>query len=153
MKDTNRLEKFLEQSNEDFELFDPKTAINVCCKARCFDLALNLAEKHRMSTEYVKIMIGDEKKYRNALVYMESKMSDATKAKTIKEYGKLLMENCPEDTQSFIFATVDNVDLKVNMNSYMPESDLDEPLRKYSVDSGSDFGFDDEKIPNTLTYR
>lgn len=39
------------------------------------------------------------------------------------------------------------------MNSYMPESELDEPIRKYSADSDSDFGFDDEKIPNTLTYR
>ena len=79
-------------------MFDAKTAIDVCCEARCYNLALTLAKKHSMHSVYVKILIDEEKNYRKALRYMQNKMSVCGFAKAIKEHGKTLMEYCKEPT-------------------------------------------------------
>ena len=93
LKKTDELAKFLDQSNDDYKLFDPKTAIDVCCSVHCYNLALSLASKHKMHSLYVKIRIEEEKKYLEALQYIDNFMSVSGFAKIFKEFGQILMKN------------------------------------------------------------
>lgn len=151
LKKTDELAKFLAQSNDDYELFDPKTAIDVCCSVHCYDLALSLASKHKMHTLYVKIRIEEEKKYLEALYYIETSMSISGFAKIFKEFGQILMKNEPAKTRELVFKTVKSLNLKVGLSTYLPETEKDEKPQKDQDDD--DFALEDmKKKPVTVTY-
>lgn len=151
LKKTDELAKFLAQSNEDYDLFDPKTAIDVCCSVHCYNLALSLASKHKMHSLYVKIRIEEEKKYLEALQYIESFMSVSGFAKIFKEFGQILMKNEPIKTRELVFKTVKSLNLKVGLNQYLPETEKDEKPQKDQDDD--DFMLEDvKKKPLTVTY-
>lgn len=151
LKKTDELAKFLAQSNDDYELFDPKTAIDVCCSVHCYDLALSLASKHRMHSLYVKIRIEEEKKYLEALQYVENFMSVSGFAKIFKEFGQILMKNEPVKTKELVFKTVKSLNLKMGLSLYLPETDKDERPQKELEDD--DFSLEEvKKKPITVTY-
>ena len=149
LKATDQLNSFLEQSDEDYELFDAKTAINVCCEARCYKLALNLAEKHKMHSLYVKIRVDEQKKYLKAIKYMKNCMSISGAAKAIKEHGQVLIKHEKSATKDFLFEMVNSLNLRVDLNSYIPESEKDEKPKKEEEDDL----YSEQKGPLTLTYR
>ena len=151
LKKTDELAKFLAQSNDDYELFDPKTAIDVCCSVHCYNLALSLASKHKMHSLYVKIRIEEEKKYLEALQYIENFMSVSGFAKIFKEFGQILMKNEPLKTKELVFKIVKSLNLKMGLNTYLPESDKDEKPQKEAEDD--DFSLEEvKKKPITVTY-
>ena len=151
LKKTDELAKFLAQSNDDYELFDPKTAIDVCCSVHCYNLALSLASKHKMHSLYVKIRIDEEKKYLEALQYIENFMSISGFAKIFKEFGQILMKNEPVKTKELVFKTVKSISLKVPLNTYLPETDKDEKPQKEAEDD--DYALEEvKKKPITVTH-
>jgi tetratricopeptide (TPR) repeat protein len=149
-KATEQLKEFLDKSDEDYELFDPKTAIDVCVEAKRFDLALDLARKHRMMGLYVKIKIEQQKDFLEALEYIRTEMSPSGVAKTIKEYGQVLMRQVQDKTEQLINQTVEAMNLRVNLNSHLEITDKDEKPRR---DSDEEPDMLAEAEPITLTYR
>ena len=152
LKKTDELAKFLAQSNDDYDLFDPKTAIDVCCSVHCYNLALSLASKHKMHSLYVKIRIEEEKKYLEALQYIENFMSISGFSKIFKEFGQILMKNEPVKTRELLFKTVKSLNLKIGLSQYLPETEKDEKPQKDQDDD--DFGLEEvKKKPITVTYH
>lgn len=151
LKATEQLNKFLAQSEQDYELFDPKTAIDVCCEAKCFELALNLADRFKMYSTYVKIKVEDMKCYKEALEYMREKMSLSGIAKCLKEFGQKLMDNERYATRDMIFNIISEIPARVNLNTNLPESDKDEKPRGEVVES--DEYILEDKSHTTPTYK
>lgn len=149
-KATEQLKEFLDKSDEDYELFDPKTAIDVCVEAKRYDLALDLARKHRMKTLYVKIKVEQQKDYLEALDYIRTEMSPSGVAKIIKEYGIVLMRQQQSKTEDLINHTVGGMNFRVNLNQHLEITDKDEKPRK---DSNEDADILAEPESTTLTYR
>jgi vacuolar protein sorting-associated protein 11 len=150
LKKTDELAKFLAQSNDDYELFDPKTAIDVCCSVNCYGLALSLASKHKMHSLFIKIRIEEEKKYLEALQYIENNMSTSGFAKIFKEFGQILMKNEPVKTKELVFKIVKSLNLKMGLNVFLPETDKDEKPQKDAEED--DYSLEEvKKKPITVT--
>lgn len=149
-KATEQLKEFLDKSDEDYELFDPKTAIDVCVEAKRFDLALDLAHKHKMMSLYVKIKVEQQKDYVDAIEFIRTQMSPSGVAKAIKEYGQVLMRFQQQMTEDLINSTVEGMNLRTNMNQRLEATDKDERPRK-EPDEETDLLAEPESI--TLTYR
>lgn len=153
LKATQELAHFLAQSDDDYELFDPKTAIDVCCGAKCYDLALDLASKHKMHSIYIKILVEEQKNFREALKYMENNMSVSGVAKIFKEYGQIMMKNESTSTRDMLFRLMNGLNLKQNLSNPLPESEKDERLRR-DQEEAEEYMFDENlKKPLTLTYH
>jgi len=76
-------------------------AIKVCRQAGYYKHALFLAEKHGQHEGYLKIQLEDLKDYNKALDYM-AKLQFEIAEQNMKTYGKLMMEEVPEQTTEFL---------------------------------------------------
>jgi hypothetical protein len=80
LKDVARLESFIrtESKREGDDLpFDLDTAIRVCRQAGYFDQAGYLARKYDRHEDYLKILIEDSARYKEALAYIRRLGTDA----------------------------------------------------------------------------
>lgn len=148
LKKPEQLNDFLAKSDDDLELFDPKTAIQVCCEAKCYDVALSLAQKHSMHSIYVKILIENAGNYKQALFYMKNSMSTSGCAKAFKEHGQTLMKHEKASTKEMIFSVINSLNLKNNLSNRLEPSDKDEVIKK-GLD---DLDYFEQEEANTLTY-
>lgn len=143
-KDTERLNDFLSQP----EVCDPKIAIEVCCQAKMFDMGLALADRFKMYSIYVKILIEDLKIFGGALEIMKERMAIKGIANAIREYGQTLIRNEKNATRDLLMGLVMQIPSNVGLNTAIPASDKDEPV--YNSDT-------EEWIinhkPKTFTYK
>jgi len=77
-------------------------------------------------------------------------MSISDIAKAMKEHGRILMKEYTINTYDFMCRTAEKISFKVHINTLLPSSDLDEVVRKESVDSED--WMEECKI-TTLTYK
>ena len=78
-------------------------------------------------------------------------MSVSGFAKIFKEFGQILMKNEPLKTKELVFKIVKSLNLKMGLNTYLPESDKDEKPQKEAEDD--DFSLEEvKKKPITVTY-
>nr|CAB3267620.1 vacuolar protein sorting-associated protein 11 homolog [Phallusia mammillata] len=96
LKDVENLNKFIMTPETELH-FDVETAIKVCRQAGYHQHALQLAEKHHKHKWYLKIQLEDTHQYEKALAYIK-KLPFKEAESTVKQYGKVLMCNVPEET-------------------------------------------------------
>lgn len=142
-KDTERLNDFLSQP----EMCDPKIAIEVCCQAKMFDMGLALADRFKMYSIYVKILIEDLKIFAGALEIMKERMPMVGIAKTIREYGQTLVRNEKTATKELLISLIDEIPGNIGLNAVIPSSEKDEPLYTDSEEWMIDYK------PQTFTYK
>jgi vacuolar protein sorting-associated protein 11 len=98
LKDDSKLNSFIVDDQLHFEV---ETAIKVCRQAGYQKHALFLARKHREHNWYLKILLEDLGDYENALRYVNT-LPFPHAERTLKEYGKSLVTNMPEETTDLL---------------------------------------------------
>jgi vacuolar protein sorting-associated protein 11 len=91
-----QLREFVENERDKKSIFDVDVAIKVCRNA-CLELSLELAKKHHKHAACLSILTEDLRAYKEALQYISNLPFDDAD-KTLKKFGKVLMDNCPADT-------------------------------------------------------
>ncbi|XP_044740291.1 vacuolar protein sorting-associated protein 11 homolog [Chrysoperla carnea] len=95
----DKLKQFILTKDRELD-FDIDIAIRVCRRVSSDD-ALLLAKKYEKHDWYLKIQIEDQKKYSEALTYIENlNFNDASLY--FKKYGKILIENVPTQSVEFL---------------------------------------------------
>jgi hypothetical protein len=150
-KAIEKLRSFLSSSVQDLELFDVRTAIEVCCEVKYFDLAAELAKSLKMKRLYVKLQVEVVKDLLDALGYIKTEMSPSGAARAIKEHGLALMKNYPEQTLDLMLAICNSLDFTGNLSRHLPESELEEQAAKEE----DEVYYEEVKspVPLTVTYR
>lgn len=112
-----KLKEFLNNDQKSNILFDLDVAIKVCRNASA-DHALVLAKRNDRHDSFLSILIEDKNDFAQALDYI-ARLPFAEAERSIKKYGNILMEKCPNDTTDL---------LKVLCTDYQPKSDGDGDL-------------------------
>lgn len=98
MKDVEKLNNFIKSDDSVGEYrFDVETAIRVCRTAGYPEYAMHVAKKAERHEWYLKILLEDLGRHSEALEYISSLEPNQAGA-TVKEYGKVLVENRPVET-------------------------------------------------------
>lgn len=98
LKDVDKLNLFIKSDDGVGEIkFDVETAIRVCRAANYHEHAMYVAKKAGRHELYLKILLEDLGRYKEALQYINS-LEPSQAGVTIKEYGKILIEHKPAET-------------------------------------------------------
>lgn len=81
--------------------FDVETAIKVCRQAGYYNHALDLAQREKAHNWYLKILLEDQKKHKQALKYIEGLPLEASVENMLK-YGKDLVSALPSETSTLL---------------------------------------------------
>ncbi|XP_015430212.1 PREDICTED: vacuolar protein sorting-associated protein 11 homolog [Dufourea novaeangliae] len=102
---TDKLKEFIMTKDREVD-FDVDIAIKVCRQASPED-ALLLAQKHGRHEWYLRIQIEDKHEYKKALEYMATLEFEEAEP-NMKKYGKILIENVPDESTQFLKALCTN---------------------------------------------
>eukprot|EP01017_Pseudomicrothorax_dubius_P039869 TRINITY_DN6172_c0_g1_i1.p1 TRINITY_DN6172_c0_g1~~TRINITY_DN6172_c0_g1_i1.p1 ORF type:complete len:866 (-),score=298.83 TRINITY_DN6172_c0_g1_i1:134-2731(-) len=121
-KAITKLEKFLDKSSVDSELFDTETAITVCRELTYKDLALKLAKTCKNNDQVLKIYIEDKKEFRPAIDFIKNDVELSAKSEYVKQFGQTLIKYEPERTLELIQKLVSiSIMKKPTQRSYAPD--------------------------------
>jgi tetratricopeptide (TPR) repeat protein len=93
-----------------------------------FDMGLALADRFKMYSIYVKILVEDLKIFGGALEIMKERMAIKGIAKAIREYGQTLIRNEKNATRDLLMGLVMQIPSNVGLNTAIPPSDNDDPV-------------------------
>lgn len=97
--------------------FDVETAIKVCRQAGYYNHALDLAQREKEHNWYLKILLEDQKKHKQALKYIEGLKLEESVENMLK-YGKDLVSALPSETSTVLmdmWTQIKNIKLGTNM--------------------------------------
>uniref|UniRef100_A0A6B2KXR1 Vacuolar protein sorting-associated protein 11 homolog n=1 Tax=Arcella intermedia TaxID=1963864 RepID=A0A6B2KXR1_9EUKA len=95
LKDSEKLREFIKHA------VDVETAIRVCRQSNYHEEALELADTHKAHHWYLKILLEDLGRDKQALDYI-SKLQLAEAEEVLKKYGKALVATLPAETTELI---------------------------------------------------
>ncbi|KJE89841.1 hypothetical protein CAOG_01266 [Capsaspora owczarzaki ATCC 30864] len=101
LKDVKKLDDFIKTAKEGN--FEVETAIKVCRQAGYHQHALYLARKHQRHEWYLRIQLENIRNYEDGLEYI-STLEFAEAEKTLKDYGRILVNNLPEKTTNLLIS-------------------------------------------------
>ncbi|XP_068634099.1 vacuolar protein-sorting-associated protein 11 homolog [Aristolochia californica] len=102
LKDVEKLDLFIKSEDGLGEhKFDVETAIRVCRAAGYHEHAMYVAKKAHKHEWYLKILLEDLDRFKEALDYISS-LEPYQAGITVKEYGKILVEHKPVETTDIL---------------------------------------------------
>ncbi|XP_066597141.1 vacuolar protein sorting-associated protein 11 homolog [Prorops nasuta] len=122
---TDKLKEFILSKDREVD-FDVKIAIKVCRQASPED-ALLLAKKYKKHEWYLRIQIEDKHEYKEALEYIGTLEFEEAES-NMKKYGKVLIENVPNEATQFLKALCTNY--KPSNEPLVDHSELDGITKK-----------------------
>lgn len=115
LKDIDKLEAFIKQSPEEGLKFDVDTAIGMCRQAGYYDQAVYLAEKQKDHDAVVSILVENQEKYDDALVYIRSLDPDAAYSNFMR-FARVFLANSPQKANEFF--------IEYYSGSYVPHAPI-----------------------------
>eukprot|EP01013_Petalomonas_cantuscygni_P030744 TRINITY_DN5678_c0_g1_i2.p1 TRINITY_DN5678_c0_g1~~TRINITY_DN5678_c0_g1_i2.p1 ORF type:complete len:1029 (-),score=139.19 TRINITY_DN5678_c0_g1_i2:415-3501(-) len=85
--------------------YDPATAVRLCRRAKCFEIAVAVADVHGRASDVVSIQLLDRGRYREVVEFIRSlPLTDA--ADLLLEHGRVLADHAPDATTDALCAAV-----------------------------------------------
>lgn len=114
-KQLNKLKEFVEEKNDDEQVIDVNTAIEVCKESNQADIALSIADKGQIIDSSIQILIDIKKDYEGALKTLNKEKDILNKYNMLFKYGEKLIEKIPIETIEYIQAFIKEIiDIKNN---------------------------------------